>query len=491
MSNPAPAIAVEAVSKRFGATQALNNVSLALSAGQVHALVGENGAGKSTLIKILGGVHRPDAGRVIVGGQPRELHSPDAAAAAGIAVVAQEVRVAPNLTVAENVMLGHLPSRRAFGIFPVLDRQSLNDAARAALARLNFSPDLEAPAAALSYAERQLVAIARALSRDARILVLDEPTAALERREVARLFDTVRSLVAQGVAVLFISHRLDEVAELADQCTVLRDGRVVGHALRGAFDADWMIRTMTGRDIEELHRPHAGDFGAPVLESALPSGDLRLRARQVLGLAGLLGCGATPLLRRLFGAEGRAEIRLRNTDVPVAHPADAIAAGIGMVPGERASGLVLGLSIRDNIVLPNLGGLANALRLDHVAIDTLVLRLMDELDIRPRDPDRPVRELSGGNQQKVIFAKWLAARADILLLDEPTQGVDIGAKTLIHRLMREFAANGGAILFASSETHEVMALSDAVIALRQGQVVAQIDRHGDYTERKLRSVLGG
>jgi ABC-type sugar transport system ATPase subunit len=495
MSDSNLAASVEAVSKHFGATQALNAVSLALPAGQVHAIIGENGAGKSTLIKILGGVHRPDTGRVMVAGRPRELHSPDDSAAAGIAVVAQEVRVAPNLTVAENVMLGHLPSRRTFGIFPVLDRRRLNDAAGAALARLSFSPDLDARAATLSYAERQLVAIARALSRDARVLVLDEPTAALERREVGRLFDTVRALAAQGVAVLFISHRLDEVLELADQCTVLRDGRMVGHAVRGAFTADWMIRSMTGRDIEELHRPHSGDFGSPVLETALPAvsapADLRLLARQVVGFAGLLGCGATPLLRRLFGAEGQVEIRLRGRDSPMGHPADAIAAGIGMVPGERASGLILGLSIRDNIVLPNLDRLANALRLDHGAIDAVVRQLMDELDIRPRDPDRLVRELSGGNQQKVIFAKWLAGRVDILLLDEPTQGVDIGAKAQIHRLMREFAAKGGAILFASSEMHEVMALSDALIALRQGQVAAQIDRHGDYTERRLRSALGG
>src|ERR1041385_6935240 len=234
MSDPAPAAAVDAVSNRFGATQALDRVSLAFPAGQGHAIVGENAAVKSTLIKILGGVHRPDAGRVLVAGQARELHSPDGAAAAGIAVVAQEVRVAANLTVAANVMLGPLPSRRAFGLFPVLARRALNDAAQAALARLNFSPDLDAPAATLSYAERQLLSIARALSRDARVLVLDEPTAALERREVERLFATVRALTAQGVAVLFISHRLDEVLELADRCTVLRDGRVVGHAVRGA-----------------------------------------------------------------------------------------------------------------------------------------------------------------------------------------------------------------------------------------------------------------
>ncbi len=490
-----PAIVIDTVSKRFGGTQALDGVSLALQAGAVHAVVGENGAGKSTLIRILGGIHRPDEGRVLVEGRPVELHGPDAAASCGIAVVSQDLRLAPNLTVAENVMLGHLPSRRAFGLFPVVDRARLRERAQAALDRLKFRPALDGPAGALPYAERQLVAIARALSREARILVLDEPTAALERREVGRLFETVRALAAQGVAVLFISHRLDEVIDLADECTVLRDGRVVGSAARGAFDADWIVRRMTGRDLEELHRPHARDFGDPVLDATvdaapLASGELRLHGRQVLGLAGLLGCGATPLLRRLFGAEGKATLRLGAREVALGHPADAIRAGLGLVPGERAAALVPGMSVRDNILLASLDGPAGK-RPDRAALDRLVAELMETLDIRPRDPSRKVRELSGGNQQKVIFARWLVAESGILLLDEPTQGIDIGAKAQIHRLMHDFAARGGAILFASSETHEVMAMSDTVLALRQGRVVARLDRGGDYTERALRQALGG
>ncbi|HEX9462966.1 MAG TPA: sugar ABC transporter ATP-binding protein [Alphaproteobacteria bacterium] len=491
----ASAIAIEAVSKRFGGTQALDDVSLALSPGAVHAVVGENGAGKSTLIKILGGVVRPDQGRVLVAGRPQDFQSPADALAAGIAAVSQDVRVVPGLTVAENVMLGHLPARRALGLLPIVDRRRMRDEARAALARLNFDPDLDQPAGALTYAGRQLMAIARALSQQARVLILDEPTAALERREVGRLFDTVRALAEQGVAVLFISHRLDEVVEIADDCTVLRDGRVVGQAARGVFDADWLVRRMTGRDLEELHRPHALEFGAAVLEADVPAEppgprELRLRAGQVLGLAGLLDCGATGLLRRLFGAEGAIRLRRRGSDATFAHPADAIAAGVGLVPGERSSALVLGLSIRDNIVLPNLRRFRR-LRLGRREIDGLVGRLMDELDIRPRDAERLVRELSGGNQQKVIFAKWLAARADLLLLDEPTQGIDVGAKVAIHRLMREFAAEGGAIIFASAEAHEVLALSDAVLALRRGRVVARLKRGVDYTERTLRAALGG
>ncbi|MBV8535315.1 MAG: sugar ABC transporter ATP-binding protein [Alphaproteobacteria bacterium] len=482
-------LTVEAVSKRFGGTQALARVSLELPPGRVHALVGENGAGKSTLIRILGGITTLDEGRILLDGRPVEFGSPREAAAAGLGVVSQDVRVVPRLSVAENVMLGQLPMRRALGLVPVLDRAAVRASARAVLGRLNFRPDLDAPAGDLPYSERQLIAIARALSRNLRILILDEPTAALERREVGRLFETIRALAAEGVAILFVSHRLDEVVEIADDCTVLRDGAVVAHASRGGFDAEGLIRQMTGRDLEELHRPHDRELGPAALE--LPSGTLRAHTREIVGLAGLLGAGTTPLLRRLFGAAGRAAVRLRGHEATIRHPADAIRAGMGLVPGERAHGLVLGMSVRDNIVLPNLERLAGRFRFDAPAIDQLVGRLMEALDIRPRDPQCPVRELSGGNQQKVIFAKWLAAEANLLLLDEPTQGIDVGAKAQIHRLMHDVAARGGAIVFASSELHEVMAMSDAVLAMRRGDIVARMDRSSDYTERALRAALGG
>ncbi len=482
-------LTVEAVSKRFGGTQALAGVSLGLRPGRVHAVVGENGAGKSTLIRILGGITAPDEGRIVLDGRPVAFGGPREAAEAGLGVVSQDVRVVPRLSVAENVMLSVLPRRRVLGVVPVLDRTALRAGAQAVLDRLNFHPDLDAPAGDLPYSERQLIAIARALSRNVRILILDEPTAALERREVGRLFETVRALAAEGVAILFVSHRLDEVVEIADDCTVLRDGTVIAHAARGAFDAEALIRHMTGRDLEELHRPHARDFGPPALE--MPASDLRARAREIVGLAGLLGAGTTPLLRRLFGAAGGGAVRRRGHETMMRHPADAIRAGMGLVPGERAHGLVLGMSVRDNIVLPNLERLAGRFRFDGPAIERLVGRLMEELDVRPRDPERPVRELSGGNQQKVIFAKWLAAEADMLLLDEPTQGIDVGAKAQIHRLMHDLAGRGGAIVFASSELHEVMAMSDAVLAMRRGEIVARLDRGGDYTERALRTALGG
>ena len=492
-----PVIVAERLCKRFYATQALDDASLTLYPGEVHAVVGENGAGKSTLIKILDGIHQADSGRVLVEGAERRFRSPAEAMAAGIVVIPQELRLVPALTVAENVMLGHLPTRRALGCLPVLDHRRMRRRAWAALERMGFAPYLDVRVDVLPYAEQQLEAIAKALSHDAKVLILDEPTAALERREVRRLFDTIAALKAQGVAIVYISHRLEEVVELADRCTVLRDGRVVAVAARGAFDAEQLIRHMTGRDVERAHGPGLRDFGETLLEAPLEGAapavrTVTLRARQVVGLACLLGSGAGQLLRRLFGADRRgAEVRIRGRRVAPGRPTAAIRAGIGLVPGERAKGLVLSQSVRDNILLPNLDRVGRALWLDRAAGDRLVASLMEALDIRPRDPDRRARTLSGGNQQKVIFAKWLAAQVAVLLLEEPTQGIDVAAKAQIHRLIGEFADRGGGVVFASSEIHEVLSCSDSVLAMRQGEIVARMDRGGAFNERELRMALGG
>jgi ABC-type sugar transport system ATPase subunit len=461
-------------------------------------VVGENGAGKSTLIKILGGVHAPDAGTIRMEGRDCVFHGPADALAAGIVVIPQEIRVIPAQTVAENVLLGHVPERRALGFLPLVDRRRMRAQAAELLERFNLSLDLGALVENLDFAERQLVMIARALSRQARLLILDEPTAALEAREVDRLFEVIHTLKGEGVAILFVSHRLDEVEKLADICTILRDGGVVDRAGRAVPAQEEMIRMITGRDLEELHRPHDRRLGAPILEVSRPASEgsdgdnVAVRECEVMGLAGLLGSGMTAYLRGIFGA-GKLPpgIRLKGRDIQVASPAQAIARGFGLVPADRAHGLVLGLSVRENIVLPNLAKLSNTWRLDRAAIDKLVADLMDSVDIRPRDPAKLARELSGGNQQKVIFARWLAGHADVLLLDEPTHGIDVGAKAQIHRLMRHFAADGGGIVFASSEMTEVMNISDTVLAMRGGQIVAQISRDGDYNERTLRVALGG
>jgi ribose transport system ATP-binding protein len=272
----------------------------------------------------------------------------------------------------------------------------------------------------------------------------------------------------------------------------MRDGRVVDRSPRGGLTRDAMIRLMTGRDLEELHQPHDRVPGAALMQAAHRDGDIHVQQREVVGLAGLLGSGTTDLLRRLFGAGADAAmLNLGDQQSAIATPAAAIARGLGLVPGERSHGLIMELSVRENLILPNLSRFCLGWRLDTTGIDRLVEDLMETVDIRPRDPDRPVRELSGGNQQKVIFARWLAGHADILLLDEPTHGIDVGAKAQIHRLMRRFAEDGGGIVFSSSEMVEVLSISDRVIAMRAGDIVAQISRDGDYTERAVRAALGG
>ena len=486
-----PAASAEGVSKHFGATVALDGVDFDVDAGEIHAVVGENGAGKSTLIRILGGVWRPDRGRIRVEGAERHFASPRDAIAAGIVTIPQELRLVPALSIAENIALGDLPVRR-FGPLALVDREQMRAAARAVLAQLDFDPDPDRPVASLGFAERQLVAIAKALRRQCRVFILDEPTAALEKREIERLFAVLTRMKAQGTAIIYISHHLGEVVTIADRCTILRDGRVAAVSRRGAFSAHDLVAAMTGRAAQAaVVAPFAP---GELLLQARPDGvaALTLRAREVIGLAGLLGSGSGRIIRALFGvAREPLLIKLGAGERRLKSPADAIAAGIGMVPGERSLGLVMNQSVRDNILLPNLAALAPMGWLDRRAGDRIVAELMELVDIRPRRPQLRAGALSGGNQQKVILAKWLARRIAVLLLDEPTQGIDVAAKAQIHGLIRDFVARGGGALIHSSDLAELSRLCDGVLAVRQGRIAATLDRASGLDEPTLRAAIGG
>ena len=486
-----PAASARGIAKHFGATRALDNVDFDVMPGEIHALVGENGAGKSTLVRILGGVHRPDAGEIAVDGRPCHFSNPHDAIAAGIATIPQELRLVPALSVAENLTLDDPPVRAVLGV-PLIDRDGMREQARQALAQLDFAPDPDTRIDRLSFAERQLVAIAKALRKRCRLLILDEPTAALETREIERLFALLARMKSQGTAIIYVSHRLDEVVALADRCTVLRDGRVAAMSRRGAFAVGDLVQAMTGR-AETNISVDAAALGEIVLEDTEDRPDaICLRANEILGLAGLLGSGTGRVLRRLFGLDTTGPtIRVNGQNRRLAGPADAIRSGIGMVPGERRLGLIMNLPVRENILLPSVNRLTRGGSLDRTAGDRVVAKLMELLDIRPRDASLPAAALSGGNQQKVILAKWLACNVRVLLLDEPTQGVDVAAKAQIHALIRDFARRGGGVLVSSSDLAELTRVCDSICALHQGKITARLDRAEGFDEKRLHAAIGG
>ena len=501
----APAASARGLTKQFGATFALNGADFDVEQGEVHALVGENGAGKSTLVRVLSGVHRPDRGEIAVDGNIRRFNGPRDAIAAGIITIPQELRLVPAMSVAENLTLGDPPLRHAFGL-KIVDRARMRNEARGVLAQLDFAPDPDARVDRLSFAERQLVAIAKALRRQCRVLILDEPTAALETREIERLFEVLARMKSQGTAIIYVSHRLEEVVALADRCTVLRDGRVAATSRRGAFNTSDLVAAMTGRtiakiedDLPALSEPAEEAEGAlrrVVLEDAVERPDaIRLCAGEVVGLAGLLGSGANGILRRIFGIGGNpGEMRRADARQRIDSPTAAVRFGIGFVPGERRLGLIMNLSVYDNILLPSLDRLARgcgAAGIDRTRAARLVERLMQLLDIRPRQARLPVSAFSGGNQQKIILAKWLAREVGVLLLEEPTQGVDVAAKAQIHRLIRAFAKRGGGVLLRSSDLAELTLVCDAILAVHRGRITDRLHRAEGFDEKRLHAAIGG
>jgi rhamnose transport system ATP-binding protein len=487
---------LEDVRKCYGAVRALAGVSFELDAGDVHALVGENGAGKSTLIKVMTGAIAPDSGAIHVGGRTLASIDPHTAHLAGIAAVYQQPALFPHLSVAENIALG----RGGGGRWRV-DWRARREQARRLLARVGSSIDPDRGVETLSMPEQQIVEIARALGSEARVFIMDEPTASLGEQEVASLLDAVRRLKAGGAGIVYISHRLDEIAALADRVTVLRDGETVGTFEAAAIGRDDLVRLMVGRPMADVYPARGHARGGPVLEleavghaaSGVHGVSLAVGEGEIVGLAGLVGSGRTELAETLFGLRpaSAGRIRLRGTAVTIAAPADAIACGIAYVPEDRRRhGVVLDLPIAANVTLASLPAVTRRGLIDRAAEAAAAARFVDRLCIKTASVAAEARTLSGGNQQKVALARWLATRPSVLILDEPTQGVDVGAKAEIHRLMAELAASGLAILMISSELPEILGMSDRIAVMRNGTIAGLLDRDAATQDRVLALALG-
>jgi ribose transport system ATP-binding protein len=477
-----PLLEMEDICKSFPGVRALHHVSFDLRGGEIHALVGENGAGKSTLIKILAGALERDSGTIRVNGEVAQLRTPQAAIAAGISVIYQEFNLVPHLSVAENIYLGREP--RQWGI---IEFRTMRVGARGLLDRLGASFSETALVNELSVAEQQMVEIAKALSVESKALVMDEPSATLTEHELASLFEQMRRLKAEGVSIIYISHRLEEVFEIADRVTVLRDGEVVGTAPVSELDSQTIIRMMVGRDLSGERFGRHTDEGATEeilrVEGLSRGGEVRdvsftLHRGEILGLAGLVGAGRTELVRLIFGADratgGR--IYLEGRPVRPKSPAHAIALGIGLVPEDRKlQGLVLGLAVSSNVTLAHLDAVSTAGVLSGRQERQVAEDYIGKLDIATPSAQQIARNLSGGNQQKVVLAKWLFAQSKVLIFDEPTRGIDVGAKQEIYQIMRDVADSGAAVIMISSELPEILRMSDRIMVMHEGRVAGFLD----------------
>ena len=470
------------VSKRFSGVWACRDVDLSVLAGEVHTVLGENGAGKSTLMKMLHGLHQPDEGHLEVDGREVAFASPRDAETAGIAMIPQELDLFPDLSVAENLFVGRTRPRRGLGAFnwPAMRRE-----AETVFRTLDMDIDVNAPARSLSGANAQMVEIARALVRDARVVLMDEPTAALTEREAQRLFGIIRDLTARGVGVVYISHRLEEVFEIADRVTVMRDGARIHTGPASALDLQSLVRMMVGRPLQKLFHHTPRTPGQPLLEvrglgraDAFKDVSFDLRAGEILGLSGLIGAGRSEVAQTIFGihAPSSGEVRVRGQRVRPGDPRAALASGITYVPEERRSqGLLLDFAVDWNIsfsILDRLSRLGWVLRRRE---RTTAEEFRSRLAIRCDGLDSPVSALSGGNQQKVLLSKSLVLRPDVILLDEPTRGVDVGAKAEIYRIIDDLAGAGKAILMISSEMNELLSMADRILVMYQGRVSGEFD----------------
>lgn len=475
-----PIVTLKNISKSFGPVKVIKDVTVGVYPGKVQVLLGENGAGKSTLIKIMAGVYQPDSGQILVDNQPVTLHNTRAAEAHGIATIHQELNLVGSMSVAENIMLGRTP--RKFGL---VDRHELRRQARTALDRIGLRVDVDTPVSELGIAQQQLVEIAKALSINARVLILDEPTAALTKHETENLFRVVEELRAEQVGMLFISHHLEEIAEIGDTVCVLRDGEFIAE-VPGSTDENELVRLMVGRSIDEQFPRRASEPEDPQVVLAVQGlgskgkfSDISfdVKAGEIVGIAGLVGAGRTEVIRAIAGVDKHdvGQVTVRGKRLPKGDVGAAIAAGLGHVPEDRKTqGLVLDASVNENLGYATLKSSSRLGLADFGGQRSKADEIAKKLRIRMHHIDQPIRSLSGGNQQKVVFGRWIMAESSVLLLDEPTRGVDVGAKVEIYELMNQITAAGGAIVMVSSELPEVLGMSDRILVMREGGIAGEL-----------------
>lgn len=487
----------ENVTKRFPGVLALDSVSFDVLKGEVHALVGENGAGKSTLIKIVTGVYQKTSGNILFQGIPIDYQNPHEALRNGVAAIYQELNLIPALTVAENIFMGHhFKNERGF-----VDWRKIKEEAQKLIDFLEVDVDVDAKVGTLGVAKKQVVEIAKALSLNAQVLIMDEPTAALAKKEIETLFRIIRFLKTQGVTIIYISHHLDEIFAIADRVTVLRDGKHVSTNTTSALSIDDLIRKMVGRKLTEQfpYMNHQSKDEILHVENLNRNGILHdisfsLKKGQIVGLAGMVGSGRTELLRAIYGLDpiDSGKIFVKGQEVKIQSPQDAINLGIALLPEERKTqGLVLLLSVIDNIGLPSLTKISTRGFINDKELNRITAEMVQMMNIKTPSFDQKVMFLSGGNQQKVVLGKWFARECDIYLFDEPTRGIDVGAKVEIYHLMNKLIERGAAILMVSSELPEILGMSDQILVMKEGRITGQLSRQNANQEEVLKLAIGG
>ncbi|HEL0708670.1 TPA: sugar ABC transporter ATP-binding protein [Streptococcus equi subsp. zooepidemicus] len=488
-------IEMTAISKSFGTNKVLEKIDLVLHSGQVHALMGENGAGKSTLMNILTGLFPASSGTIVIDGVEKQFSNPQEAEAFGISFIHQEMNTWPDMTVLDNLFLG----REIKGTFGLLDQKAMKEKAKRTFDRLGISIPLDLPIGSLSVGQQQMIEIAKSLLSEVSLLVMDEPTAALTDRETESLFQMIASLKKEGVGIVYISHRMEEIFRVTNLITVMRDGIVVDTKPTAETNPAELVKKMVGRDIDDYYPAKAAELGELIFEVENLSGEcfkdisFQVRRGEILGFSGLMGAGRTEVMRAIFGLDKRTagRIRLNGQDIQVTNPVQAIRAGIGFLTEDRKEeGLILDFSIKDNMTLPSHKDFSKNGFFDDKTSRDFVQKMIDRLRIKSGRPEMVVGNLSGGNQQKVVLAKWIGIAPKVLILDEPTRGVDVGAKREIYQLMNELAERGVPILLVSSDLPEVLGVSDRIVVMHEGRITGELSR-GEATQEKVMQLATG